>query len=115
MIATARKPRQQKSKPRSVRLGTAPWGNNPGHVTITAGKLVTDYFLWPLASQLGGTAFRLEKFTTQRDQEKDEPDHYDVLLAADGKHRCECRGHLRWQTACKHIDALLTLRAKGQL
>jgi hypothetical protein len=46
MITAPKKPRQAKSKPRSVvRLGTAPWGGNPGQVTITAGKLTRDYFL----------------------------------------------------------------------
>jgi len=107
--------RQAKPKSRSVRLGAAPQGGNAGHVTITAGKLIRDYFVWPLASQLGGTAFRLEKFSAQRDQEKDEPDHYEVLLADDGRHTCECRGHLRWGTACMHIGALVTLQAKGKL
>jgi hypothetical protein len=32
-----------------------------------------------------------------------------------GKHSCECPGHQRWGTPCKHISSLLALILAGKL
>src|SRR6516162_5556833 len=65
------------------------------------------YWLRPLPSDFG-RAYRLTKFLHQGGE------CYDVLLDGD-KSTCECLGHLRWQTPCKHLQALLHLDAAGRL
>jgi hypothetical protein len=65
------------------------------------------YWLTPLPSDFG-RAFRLTKFLHQGGEQ------YDVLLDGD-QSTCECLGHLRWQTPCKHISALLQLDLAGRL
>lgn len=59
-----------------------------------------------------GRAFRLVKRTVGSDPEGDQ---YVVVL--DGGRpdadSCECRGFLRWGTACVHITAMRSLAAQG--
>ena len=92
---------------RSHNLLLAPTPTMPGILQITQGKLTTDYFLHRLPSDFG-TAFRLVKLLGEHTG-------YDVLLSADGRHTCECLGHARWGTACKHLAVLLDLRTDGKL
>jgi hypothetical protein len=72
---------------------------------IDRGAEASHYWLKPLPADFG-RAFRLEKFGTG--------ESYDVLLDGD-RSTCECMGHLRWQTWCKHIVALRQLEAAGKL
>jgi hypothetical protein len=73
-----------------------------GILTLTVGKLTTDYLCTPLAADYG-TAFRLEKFASQGGEV------YDVNLDPEhGRCSCDCLGMLRWGH-CKHIDSLLAL------
>jgi hypothetical protein len=97
---------------RSVRVWDDPTPTMPGIVTITAGKLATDYYLTPLPSDFG-RAFQLEKFTTQGEE------NYHVLL--NGEHStCECKGFLKHGLCkdgrgCKHIASLNALKERGKL
>src|SRR5262249_32939990 len=89
MAAVTEGKRCRGAKPaRFVRLALAPHQGNPGIVRITAGNVITDYRVWPLASDFG-IAFALEKFGGG--------ERYHVLLdPSGGKHSCECKGWLRW-------------------
>jgi hypothetical protein len=81
--------------------------SQPGYyvLDIDRGPEASHYWLRPLPADFG-RAFRLEKFGTG--------ETYDVLLDGD-RSTCECMGHLRWQTWCKHIVALRQLEAAGKL
>jgi hypothetical protein len=99
------KPRQVK---RTVRLKLAPSEFGPGIINITAGKVDQDYFFLSFPSDFG-RAFLLEKTGGIED------DQYHVNLdLIEGKHRCDCLGHSRWQK-CKHVDGLLALIKAGKL
>ena len=101
-------PRPRRVKPaRTIRLALAPLPSSPGVVTITARGKAADYLLSRLPSDFG-EAFRLEKFPPQGGEV------YHVLLSADGKHSCECKGFLRWGR-CKHADGLAALKRAGRL
>ena len=58
-----------------------------------------------------GRGFRLEKLSLQGSTV------YHVCLATDGKHTCDCLGHLRWghRTICKHIASITTLTEQGRI
>jgi hypothetical protein len=74
---------------------------------LLRGDEAATYWLRPLPSDFG-RAYRLTKFLHQ------DGESYDLLL--DGpRSTCECLGHLRWQTPCKHLQALLQLDAAGRL
>jgi hypothetical protein len=79
-------------------------------LTLTVGAKSTHYYLSRVPSDFG-IAYRLEKFGIEG------ADVYNVLLAADGNHVCECLGHLKHghKTRCKHVASLLALRAAGRL
>jgi hypothetical protein len=101
--AGQRKPRPKPA--RSIALWVKPDRNGPGVVRITVGTESADYFLTPLASAFG-RAFEVHKVGTE--------DRYHVCL--DGaQSSCECKGFLRWNEPCKHIDGLAALVAAGQL
>jgi hypothetical protein len=115
-MSTATKDRKPRQVSRSIRLGLAPFGGNPGIVTITVqtGSRVpkvetTDYFLRRLPSDFGA-AFSLEKFATESDGE---PETYHVNLCGE-KSSCECKGHLRWGH-CKHVSGLEALVKAGKV
>ena len=76
--------------------------------------LITPYLLEPVATPLG-EAFTLHKLTSEGHYTNE---RYDVLLAdgANNEHfdRCDCRGHTA-HGRCKHVLALRTLRAEGEL
>ncbi len=108
-------PRQPVRKPRpkparSVRLPLAPGDGGPGHLVITVGKLVRDYWLHPLAADFG-RGFRLEGFSTQLDEEEER----DYQVNVNGRQSsCTCKGWCRW-SRCKHVDALVALIERGKL
>jgi hypothetical protein len=81
--------------------------SQPGYyvLDIDRGAEASHYWLKCLPADFG-RAFRLEKFGTG--------ETYDVLLDGE-RSTCECLGHLRWQTWCKHIVALRQLEAAGKL
>jgi hypothetical protein len=103
-------PSKPRAKPqRLIRLALPPEGGRPGVVRIMVGRTVVDYHLRPLPAD-SGLGFALEKIGAGGGEV------YHVLLdLEEGKHSCECKGHLRWQTPCKHIAGLLALRERGLL
>jgi hypothetical protein len=59
-----------------------------------------------------GRGYRLEKVEGERTE--GEPSEYAALI--DGiTSSCECKGHLRHGTACKHISALQALQNAGKI
>jgi hypothetical protein len=105
-------PRPRKPALRKVRVWADPTSAMPGIVTITAGRLATDYYLTPLPSDFG-RAFRLEKFSTQG------VETYHVLLNG-GHSTCECKGFLKHGMCkdgrgCKHIASLTALKERGKV
>jgi hypothetical protein len=106
-MATLTTPRRRVKPGRTIRLMLAIGEQSPGVVRITVGKLAVDYFLTRLPSDFG-RGYRLEKFWHCGDEA------YAVLLAHDGSHSCECKGHLS-HGRCKHVSALLALRSAGRL
>jgi hypothetical protein len=110
-ILATRKPVRARRKPaRTVRLGLAPFGPNPGILDITEGEALTSYFLYPLASDFG-LAYRLEKFGVH--QRGDDDAVYHVCLELDAA-TCDCKGHT-YAGHCRHVEALQALQAKGEL
>jgi hypothetical protein len=100
-------PPARKARPKPAR--SVRWlrrnGDGSGIVTLTVGKLTNDYYVTPLASDYG-TAFLLEKFTSQGGE------GYHVNLDRErGRHSCECKGFLR-HGHCKHVEGLLALLAR---
>jgi hypothetical protein len=91
---------------------------------LTVGKTTTGYYVVPQDSQLGGIAFRLERFA--QDIQPGEPGHYNVLLddACPTRSLCDCPGFERWgwhpgpdgsAVACKHLESLLALVCGGRI
>jgi hypothetical protein len=91
---------------------------------LTVGRKVTGYYVIPLESQLGGRAYRLERFA--QDVQPGETDHYNLLLdtALPTRSLCDCKGFERhgWHrgadgrvVSCKHLDSALALMAGGRL
>jgi hypothetical protein len=69
------------------------------------------YHLSEIETQLGGRAFRLEPFTT--DKLATDEDEYVVRIdGADSS--CTCSGH-SYTGGCKHVSALLAFAAGGGL
>jgi hypothetical protein len=68
-----------------------------------------DYFLSPRGSdpETGRLVFELEKMSGGTDPEGEV--YHVVISPSDGLHACDCRGFLRWGTACKHISGTLAL------
>jgi hypothetical protein len=79
-------------------------------LALTAGKDTTFYQLQALQSDFGA-AYRL----TKAERGNGPPESYDVCLRAGGRSTCECKGHLRWGTQCKHIASLFQLHKRGLL
>jgi hypothetical protein len=77
---------------------------------LTVGKLTTAYRLEAIPSDFG-MAYQLSK----ADQGDGSPETYHVCLLQGGRSTCECKGHLRHQTECKHIASLWQLVKQGQL
>jgi hypothetical protein len=67
------------------------------------------YVLTPLASEIGGTAYRLGK----ADNGDGHSEEYDVLLHG-RETSCTCPGNT-YRSKCKHVDALEALIATGKL
>jgi hypothetical protein len=105
---TARRVKVRSEETRTVCLTHLP-ASQPGAyvLDIVQGKVSCSYWLTALPADFG-RAFRLQKFQHQGGE------CYDVLLDGE-KSTCECMGHLRWQTWCKHIQALRQLEAAGRL
>ena len=57
-------------------------------------------------------AYRLRKVDRCHDGTDAEADHYHVNVTA---RTCECKGFLRWDRPCKHLQALATLAERGLL
>jgi hypothetical protein len=110
--ASVRKPRKRPYPPPEARytLHVRPGqGESFGVLQIVQGKDDGHYYLWPLASDFG-FCYQLDRIGGTEEQ------RYAVCLdAQDGRHTCECKGHLRWGTACKHIKALVGCHAAGLL
>jgi hypothetical protein len=72
-----------------------------GSIHITVGRLQTIYRVEEMPADLG-RGFRLTK---------EDGSAYDVLLAHPGQgfDSCECMGHCRWGTPCKHIAGMKAL------
>ena len=66
----------------------------------------TTYKVFPLPCDpsVGSKAFRFAK-------QGGDGEVYDLYADANGVH-CQCKGHLRWGTPCKHIK---TLQAAGKI
>lgn len=74
-----------------------------GVPTIASRRASVTYAVSTFPTDWPGTAFRFEKVTAGTDPEAES---YSVFCGRDGRnHRCECKGFLRWRTACKHILA----------
>jgi hypothetical protein len=73
-----------------------------GVARITEGGAVADYLVTAMPAD-GGRAFEVFKLCTEESNPT-----YHFLLAADGKHSCECKGFLRWDR-CRHVSGLLAL------
>ena len=116
-------PDRKPSRPeRHMALGAAHGGVRC--LRLTVGKKTTGYYVVPLESQLGGVAFRLERFP--QDVRPGEPDHYNLLLdtALPTRSLCDCKGFERWGwhqapggqvVSCKHLDSCLALAAGGRI
>jgi hypothetical protein len=102
-----RTPKSRKPEPRTAHLTTI---GNVRVLWLTVGKLTTAYRLEVIPSDFG-TAYRLSK----ADNGQGEPEVYNVCLQDAGRSTCECKGHLRWRTECKHIAALWQLSKRGLL
>jgi hypothetical protein len=80
----------------------------PGEITrtcvarITEGGDAADYLVTAMPADFG-RAFEVVKLCP----EEGNPTCH-VLLAADGKHSCECKGFLRWDR-CRRVSGLLAL------
>lgn len=76
---------------------------------LTVNGSSTRYYCQRIASDFG-TAIRLEKFATEGG------DTYDVNVggAPGNSSSCECKGFLR-HGHCKHLDAVRTLFARGDI
>jgi hypothetical protein len=102
---TNRKP--AKKPERSATLGTTTSGKTI--LWLSQDGVLRAYVLTPLASEIGGTAYRLGK----ADNGDGQMDEYDVLLH--GKETsCTCPGHTI-KGKCKHVSALEALLAAGKL
>lgn len=86
-----------------------------GILWISDARKSTAYYTDAIHGAEGGTAYSLYKIVPPADA--DEQREYAVLLAADGNHSCECKGHIHYghKKHCRHVAALLTLRAAGRL
>lgn len=92
---------------RTVRLALAP-SDETGFavIVITVSKESDTYHVTPLPSDYGA-AFEVAKVSDP------EGKAYQVCLEGNGG-TCDCKGHGRWGR-CRHVEALQTLRANGQL
>jgi hypothetical protein len=100
--------------PRHLNIGTPT--NGTYAVCITQGDERKGYYVRQIPSDIGGLAFHVEKFST--DRVEGEPSEYDVLIDEEaGHHDCDCLGQARWghRHPCRHIAALLTLIATGKI
>jgi hypothetical protein len=111
---TATKSRVKPS--RSAQLGAPVNGVFPLLLTVTKGAKVErfGYYVEPLASDLGGRAFRLTKLPHQVEEGQDPA--YDVLLYGNDS-SCSCLGFLRWghRGPCKHISACAALVSRNRI
>jgi hypothetical protein len=101
-MTTAIATRTRKKPVRSIRWLSRPVAGKIGTLEITVGKETSHYWARPIPSDYG-TAWELTKH--------DDGESYEVLLAADDKHVCCCKGFSRWGH-CKHVSGLLALLAK---
>src|ERR1700722_19026608 len=112
MVATATKmPKAKKVKPiRTVRLLA------PGLIRVAEGKAIDLYTVTPVAADWG-KGFCVAKIVHADEIGVDTEDPYFVHLDDQTGHSCECKGHLHngHKTRCRHVAAILALRAKGLL
>jgi hypothetical protein len=108
MKTTTRKQPERTAKVTKIGTSAILW--------LTVNKNVTAYRVSPIASQIGGKAYRLEK----ANQGDGQPEVNDVLL--DGQHStCDCRGFSRYGmsaangTGCKHVASCRAALASGKL
>jgi hypothetical protein len=100
--------RSRKQPQRFVGLLVKPGDNFAGVVRITVGKLVTDYSLLEIPSDLGGRGFRLDKLGDLSGES------YLCLVGSPHDDSCTCRGYSKW-SHCKHSEALAALIQAGRL
>jgi len=86
------------------------WTPSIGLLMLQSGKQISSYWVQRLESDFG-QAYRLEKANGPSGGFDAGP--YDVLLNDEDHHSCDCIGHLRWGTYCRHICAMLQLRANS--
>jgi hypothetical protein len=98
---------------RTCNVGAECNGTRALHLTITTGNKTEHfgYYATKLESDFG-TAYRLEKFTTE--QVEGEPSVYDVCIDAHGFSSCECLGFQRWHH-CKHLESLTALSQANKI
>jgi hypothetical protein len=101
----ARKPARKPE--RSATLGTMTNGKLMLWLSED-GEVKNGYTLTAIASDIGGTAFRLGKADVGGCSED-----YDVLLCG-RETSCTCPGHT-YRSKCKHVSALEALTAAGKL
>jgi hypothetical protein len=93
---------------RSIRWLRRPTAESPGILAITVRGNTNHYRLFPLACDIGGRGFRLDKEGTE--------DSYDVRLGASEECDCTCPGFtFRPDRVCKHVSGLLALVEAGEL
>lgn len=90
--------------PRRLSIILAPAPDDLGIIEITARGRTTSYWITADSCELGRW-FRLQKEDGQS---------YDILVAADGRHSCECMGYLA-HGRCKHVDGLVAATRAGKL
>jgi hypothetical protein len=76
-------------------------------VRIDTRRSSTSYAVVEFPTDFKGRAFRLEKLDAGSDAESEA---YEVLCGRAGEFdRCDCRGFLRWNLPCKHVNAMKAL------
>src|SRR5262245_584612 len=104
MATVAKRPKEAHVS-RQVALLRPAGPGAPVCVRLPAGRGSADYLVRRVPSQIGGAGFEFVKLGTPKEGEDG---RYHVLLA--GTHStCDCRGHLRWGTECKHLFAARVL------
>ncbi len=105
---TVAKPKAPKPPPEVTAVCSPPDAEGRQLVVISVGKETDAYDVKPFAADFG-PAFRAVKLTGKK---KDGEGDYDVSLHAHG--RCGCKG---WEMRgyCRHLAALFTLWARGEL
>ncbi len=84
-----------------------------GAVRLVKGRVSGTYALIESAPEAGGRAFKLVKHSGGSD---DAGDQYTCTTTFGGSPvACDCRGHLRHGSACKHLEAVGGLVYRGEV